>query len=125
MKTQHLSLYNVFFMQKREAGLWLALGLLFEPVWDAPRFVTLGHAWAESQPGVCDRKKLHFQKERGGQEALRGEDRRHWIPRELRRAIAVPCISRALINDLVHALNLLQRQVQIVISKLFHFPRLC
>lgn len=52
-------------------SIWL--GLLW--VWDAPRFVTLRHAWVESQAGVCDRKKLHllgaaFQRERGGQEAL-------------------------------------------------------
>lgn len=55
----------------------------------------------------------------------RGEDRRRWILWELRRAVTVPCINWAAITDLVHTLNLLQRQVQIVSSKLFHFPCLC
>lgn len=71
----------------------------------------------QSQPGVWQEEASPF--------GARGEDRRHRIPWELRRAIPVPCISWAVINDLVHTLNLLQRQVQIVISKLFHFPRLC
>lgn len=89
--------------------------------WDAPRFVALGHALG-SLSRVCDRRKLHLSEPPS---RTRGEDRRRRIPWELRRAIPVPCISWAVINDLVHTLNLLQRQVQIVISKLFHFLRLC
>lgn len=52
----------------------------------------------------------------------RREGRRHWIPWELRCAITISCISWTAITDLVHALKLLQRQVQIVSSELFHFP---
>lgn len=79
--------------------------------------------WLWEMPGqsfgwVCDRRKLHLSE---APSRTRWEDRRHWILWELRRAIAVPCISWAVITDLVHALNLLQRQVQIVSSELFHF----
>lgn len=79
--------------------------------------------WLWEMPGqsfgwVCDRRKLHLSE---APSRTRWEDRRHRILWELRRAIAVPCISWAVITDLVHALNLIQRQVQIVSSELFSF----
>lgn len=93
--------------------------LSLRAVQGAPGFVTVRNAWAEFQTGVWQEETSPFRGCLPEQEGRTGET---GFSESWERAIAVPCISWAVITDLTHALNLLQRQVQIVSSKLFHLP---